>query len=444
MNQIEIPTRTLPVIDEADICVIGGSCTGVFAAVQASRLGAKVVIIEKQNRFGGVATSSLVNVWHSLYDTLKEKQIIGGLIIEILERLKKRDAVSDYSRTGNYGIRFNSEELTIELDELVLESGISPWLHTCFSEPLIKDGKLHGVIVDSKSGRGVICAKQFIDATGDADLCWSAGVETYIPKQLQPPTTCAKYSNWSNDTIQSLIMEHRDEFNIPDGFIWGGLVPGSDVYMMAGTRVFGKNCCQARDLTFSEIEGRRQVRAIMDLVRKYTPETRLQLQALPAYIGIRETRHIKALHQTTGDELLSGKRFDDAIANGTYPVDIHHQEKPGITFMHLDGTSRYSRVGHPAEISRWRAESSDNPTFYQVPLRSIIPAGPYSNLITAGRMIDTDPKAFGAIRVMVNLNQTGEAAGTAAWLALSTNTKIQEVNPIKVRQLLASNGICII
>lgn len=61
--------KQLPVIDEVDICVVGGSCTGVFAAVRAARLGATVAVVEKQNGFGGVATSSLVNIWHSLYDT---------------------------------------------------------------------------------------------------------------------------------------------------------------------------------------------------------------------------------------------------------------------------------------------------------------------------------------------------------------------------------------
>jgi len=86
--------KQIPVIGEFDICILGGSCTGVFAAVRAARLGASVAIVEKQNAFGGVATNGLVNIWHSLYNTEKNKQIIAGLTYEVIERLAQRDAVS--------------------------------------------------------------------------------------------------------------------------------------------------------------------------------------------------------------------------------------------------------------------------------------------------------------------------------------------------------------
>ena len=74
--------KQVPVIYEADVCVVGGSCTGVFAAVRAARLGAKVVIVECQNSFGGVAANGLVTVWHSFYDTEFKNQVISGLTEE--------------------------------------------------------------------------------------------------------------------------------------------------------------------------------------------------------------------------------------------------------------------------------------------------------------------------------------------------------------------------
>ena len=76
-DMIEIPARNVKVADSADICIVGGSCTGVFAAVRAARLGAKVILVEQQNRFGGVATCGLVGMWHSVYDITGEKQVIG-------------------------------------------------------------------------------------------------------------------------------------------------------------------------------------------------------------------------------------------------------------------------------------------------------------------------------------------------------------------------------
>ena len=113
LNHLE---SRLSVIDEVDICVLGGSCTGVFAAVRAARLGAKVAIVEKQNAFGGVATNAFVNIWHSLLNTEFDKEIIAGLTAEVIDRLTLRDAIVKSSNSPSAGVAFNSQELKIELD----------------------------------------------------------------------------------------------------------------------------------------------------------------------------------------------------------------------------------------------------------------------------------------------------------------------------------------
>ena len=79
MRKIVEPSREIPVINEADIVVVGGGCTGVFAAIRAARLGAKVALIEASNAFGGMATNGFVCVWHTLCDMTLNRQIIGGL-----------------------------------------------------------------------------------------------------------------------------------------------------------------------------------------------------------------------------------------------------------------------------------------------------------------------------------------------------------------------------
>ena len=307
---------------------------------------------------------------------------------------------------------------------------------------MVERGKLTAVVVDGKSGRGAIRAKYFVDATGDGDLCARLGLDQYSYPAPLPPTTAAFLANWRE--MQGLdlgaeIRKHGREFNLEEGFVWGSLMPGTDVYMLAGTRVNKVNCADARDLTRAEIEGRRQVRAILDLLRRYHPERKLALHDFPATIGIRDTRHIRCRYQLTGEDVLSGRRFEDAIANGSYRVDIHHQDKPGITLKYLDGTQTYSRPGYPPERGRWRPETDGDPAFYQVPLRSLIP-GRYGNLILAGRMLDADLTAFSAVRVMVNTNQMGEAAGVAAYLALDANSGIPEVPAARVRQTLARGG----
>ncbi|HCG34774.1 MAG TPA: FAD-dependent oxidoreductase, partial [Clostridiales bacterium] len=84
LEYIVEPAKQIKVCADVDVCVIGGSCTGVFAAIRAARLGAKVAIVEKQNCFGGVATNGLVNIWHSLYDIGNKNQIIAGLTEEMI------------------------------------------------------------------------------------------------------------------------------------------------------------------------------------------------------------------------------------------------------------------------------------------------------------------------------------------------------------------------
>ncbi len=147
--------------------------------------------------------------------------------------------------------------------------------------------------------------------------------------------------------------------------------------------------------------------------------------------------------QLTGDDVLLGRRFDDAIANGSYRVDIHHQDKPGITFRYLDGREVYARPGYPDEVSRWRPKTDADPTFYQIPYRCLVP-GTYPNLLMAGRMIDADVQAHAAIRVMVNMNQTGEAAGVAAVLAMRAGQPVGELDPEAVRRELAAGGSVVI
>ena len=179
MPFISEPERQIPVVGEFDLCVLGGSCTGVFAAVRAARLGLSVAIVERMGCFGGVATLSLVNVWHSSLDEPFEKQIFAGLTIEVMDRLRLRQAVTDYPNCPHYAWVFNSTELQIELDELIQESRITPHLHTAFAAPHVEDGRLKAVVVENKDGRQAIRARFFIDATGDGDLCQRLGLETY-------------------------------------------------------------------------------------------------------------------------------------------------------------------------------------------------------------------------------------------------------------------------
>jgi hypothetical protein len=447
------PSRETPVVYACDVCVVGGSCTGVFAAVRAAQLGATVALIENNGMLGGVATAGLVSIWHSLFDTSGSLRIIGGLTLEVIERLHRRGAAVLHQNDPSKHAVLNTAELAIELDEVVrAHAGIRPFLHTRFVWPVLEGDRVTAAIVEDKTGRRAIVARCFIDASGDGDLLQRAGLGTRVLADLQPPTTCALIHGLDEVcrrnpgfSLATAVHDPRHANALKRGFLWSAAVAGvPGATMVAGTRVHNADCSDADQLTQAEREGRRQVRALRDIVREhYAGGEAVALIALPAQIGIRETRHAECLHRLAESEVLEGVRFPDAIANGSYRVDVHHSDRPGLTFRYLDGTETYHAPGEPALAGRWREQRLVDPTFYQIPYRALVPCG-VRNVLAAGRLVDADRGAYGAIRVMVNCNQTGEAAGAAAALALREGCDVGEVPAERLRATLAEHGAAIL
>jgi hypothetical protein len=280
--------------------------------------------------------------------------------------------------------------------------------------------RVAAVFIENKNGRQAIRAKVFVDATGDGDLAKDAGLPFEIREGLQPPTLCAKISGLPSGML-GLIEKHREEFGVARDHGWGASVPGSSgVGMCAYRHVFNTIASDANQLTAAEIEGRRQIRAYMDIARKYGGDDNTPcLLDLASTIGIRETRAFTANYKLTEEDVLQCKRFPDAIANGTYHIDVHDP-----------GTGRF----------KFKEPAGD---FYQIPLSTMV-SDKTPNIVLAGRMISTDRSAFGGIRVMVNLNQTGEAAGVAAALAASSAEAVPKVDADSVREHLAEFGAVIV
>jgi len=441
-NYITEPTKQIPVVYEADVCVIGGSATGVFAAVRAARLGAKVVLVERANCFGGVATGGLVNIWHTYYDTTGKKQIISGLSEEITDRIEPfNNGYRDYADSHC----FNPNELKIELDRILNESGVKYYLHTYYAGLMTDGNRITAAFIENKDGRGAIKASFFIDATGDGDLARDLNIESYTNPNIQPPSACfLMQGTFRGVDYQGLIREHGKEFGLENDWGWGGPVPRCrDISLRAETHVFGVRCDRADDLTKAEVEGRRKMRALVEMLNKYSGTGDVyNIVSACSVIGIRETVHYKTIWQATEKALLCGERYDDAIMNGSYNVDVHLAGK-GITFRRLDGT--YQTEGDDGSFitGNWHEENGvkleETPTYYQLPFRCIVPEK-WENFIAAGRMINADVGSFGALRVMVNLNQIGEAAGVAAYLALDRKQSVQQLDGVDVAKLLAKGG----
>jgi len=242
---IHEPARLTPVCCTCDLCVIGGSTTGVLAALAAARMGLSVALVETLGLFGGTATASMVCIWHSIYNTTNDRQIAAGLPLELLERLKRIDAVSEtWPPTVHQHYVFNPAEMALELDRMVVEANIRPFLHTRFVAPVMaQPGRVSHAIIEDKSGRRAIAADFFIDASGDADLAHRAGFACYKQPHLQPPTACA--------IMQGLgaLKRRQPDFHLREaafdptypealrpGFLWTAPIPhADDMTLVAGT-----------------------------------------------------------------------------------------------------------------------------------------------------------------------------------------------------------------
>lgn len=426
---------SFPCAGEFDVVVAGGSCTGVFAAIRAAQRGRSVALIEMSGGFGGTCTQGLVPVWHTLYSTDGQTKIIQGLTEEILDEMARRGEARMYP-PGNEGVGalFNIGALQmILLRRILAEKNITVFLHTRIAGATCdRKGHVASVTVADKSGLRVIRGRFFIDATGDADVCRFAGFPVWrLPKhQMQAHTVCAILSGTQQVKAQypefsyGELLNPRYETGLSHRFGWDMPIIGAPgLTFHAYTRICDCDPSIPEDLTRAEMEGQDQLRRIVDAANRHFPlpdGQRISLVSVASHVGLRESCHIQSLYRLTANDLLTGRHFHDVIAKGSYRVDIH--EGDGISFRYLDGREQKmvkTASGQSTWISgRWRPESAQSPTWYEIPYRCMVPREA-ENVLAPGRALDCERDAFGGCRVMVNCNQMGEAAGIAAARAVA-------------------------
>jgi hypothetical protein len=451
------PAREIPILTECDVAVFGGGPAGACAAAAAARLGAHVLLVERYGFLGGMATAANVNIWHSLYGMDRQTKVIGGLPEEIIRCLQRQGAAYNQASNGETGPWvICSETAKLVFDDVTVGSGVRFAYHTWLAG-LIRDGKhVNAAVVEGKSGRQAVVAKVYVDCTGDADLVRRSGAPTQLGNAdggCQPPSLCFRVGGRGLEatplrTVQAELfktpMDYNDE-HYPT-FLWGthGVWNKRD-QMLAGVRVLHVNAAEADDFTRAEIEGRYQMRWVLDQLRRMPGWEDAYLLDVATQIGIRESHRIHADHQLTREEVLHGTRFEDTIAQGTYRIDIHNPDGPGIYFEYLDGTTEYVHGDGTRQTGRWDGQPAGAPLrdtlCYEVPYRCLI-SRDLENVLAAGRCIGTAHDAAGAIRVMVNAMQFGQAAGTAAALAARNSAgNVRAVDVTTLRQTLVDADV---
>jgi hypothetical protein len=366
--------------------------------------------------------------------------VISGVLADLIARLVRIGGIIPPSPETAYTVPFDPEAFKAVADDMIDEAGVRLLFHSFASDVYREGDHIRGVIFETKSGPVVIKARLIIDCSGDGDIAARAGAPFEVGREedglVQPMTLYFRMVEFKKAAFRAYVRKHPDQWMGVHG-LWdlirkaekeGELdLPREDI-LFFGTpheNELSFNCSRiikvlgtdVWDLTCAEIEGRRQNRRIAAFMKKYVPgfEKAYMVQS-GATVGVRESRRIICDYRITSEDILGAAKFDDVIARGTYPVDLHNPEGKGTVLVYLS----------PGES-------------YDIPLRSLLPQD-LDNLLVAGRCISGSHEAHSSYRVMPVCMATGQAAGACAALASRGSRSVREVPARDVQEELIRQG----
>jgi FAD dependent oxidoreductase len=432
---IQQPACQIKVAAKADVVVVGGGPAGFSAALAAARNGADTILLERYTHLGGLASGGMVLVLDDMWDNHLNEIAVRGTCMTLLERMAGmglarfprqdewgKDPAS-YQRWARWGtFDFNTQEkphpivfaAAFDPDawkraslEMVEEHKIRLRLHSWFSQTLVEHDaggdKVKGVICDSKAGREAILGDVVIDATGDLDVAASAGARHISGNYIM--TTVFRLGGVDTDAAERFEREAPEAFAVLDrqikkvlGGSWGFWwlkTPLPGIVWCNCPHMAGLDGLKVEDLTRAEMQGRKHIHALVDLVRGKLPgfETCYVVDVAPQ-TGVRQTRLLEGEYVLTKDDLAQRTRFDDSIARGRD---------------------------------------------YYMPYRVLLPQK-VDNLLVAGRHFSVTSQAQKISREIPPCMAMGEAAGVAAALALSAGVKVRDVDVLSVQKTLRAQG----
>lgn len=404
------PEKELKVYGRYDVIVVGGGPAGFAAALASVRNGAKTIIVERFPFFGGTATASLMTNINGYRNQVKPDslQTSRGIAEEVILRLNEINGLGkssyeqeDYSTEKgklSYSYAIDSEKTKYLLTKMLYDAGVKILFHTIFVESIMEGNNIEGIIIENISGRQAIFGKVIIDASGDADVAYKAGVP-YWQADVEKDKHLANCLMYRVGGVDAVNIDKIGGPKTKNSVLYWG--PASDL-----------DVTNADNLTRSEIETRL---AVFEHFKK--EQKRLSpildnasiIETAP-HLGIRQTRFIKGLYQTTAEDAIEGRKFDDSISMSACPIINYY------------GYRRYLKhVG------------------YEIPYRCLLPQK-VEGLLVAGRCISSDQQSYESWRAMAPTMCIGEAAGTAAALSVKSGKSPKEIDVERLRDQLIKQG----
>jgi FAD-dependent oxidoreductase family protein len=436
---IEEPARKVPLYGEYEVAVLGGGPAGIAAAVAASRAGRRTLLIERYGFLGGMGTAAGVTNFCGLHANVfgEMHRVVQGIASDLLARIDRLGGLNaPHLILGKiFAQAYDTAAYKIAADDLLAAHKVDILFHALGAGVVMNaERRIDALMVETKAGRQAVRADIFIDCSGDGDLAAWAGAPFEVGD--------------SNGHMLYPSMMFRLNCIDPEkaGDAWRTIPALMAQAEAAGTHRFPRkgaivrpqksqiewrvnftqlarrdgsavNGLEPDELTRGEIEGRQQAAAAFEFLRTVPGFEKSYIVDLPPQLGIRETRRVVGDYMLSGEDVLGCASFEDSIGVNGWPMEQHVAGDVVFKFP-------------PIPESRG---------FNELPYRMLVPDG-VDNLLMAGRCASMTHEGQSAARVSGACFAMGEAAGSAAALALTGNTIPRDIVVEKLQQALKEQG----
>ncbi|AEG92884.1 FAD-dependent oxidoreductase [Ramlibacter tataouinensis] len=429
------PSRQTPVLGEWDVVVLGGGPAGMAAAVAAAHAGRSTLLIERYGFLGGMGTAAGVTNFCGLHANVHGdiRQVVHGVADDLLARIDRLGGLNaPHALFGKTVAQaYDTAAYKIAADDLLLSAGVQLLFHA-LAVGVVMEGprQLSALLVETRSGRRAVRGRCFVDASGDGDLAAWAGAPWELGDgqgNMLYPSTMFRLNGidparagraW--EAIPKLMLQAQAEgrYRFPrktpivrpqkSGIEWR-----VNLTQLANRDGNAMNGVDAAELSEAEILGRRQIAEVAGFLREVPGFEASYIVDIAPQVGIRETRRVRGLYQLTEADVLDCASFDDTVGVNGWPLELH---------LKGDVEFRWPRI-------------PESRGFNHLPYRMTVPVG-FDNLWVAGRCASMSHEAQSAARVTGACFVMGQAAGTAADLALSAGVPAGSVDVAQLQQRL--------